>query len=69
MKSAVRRRRRGARWRADQGQTFTEYLMILGFLTAMIISLSSVIVPTIREVVATLITQMSCGLTSVERCP
>jgi Flp pilus assembly pilin Flp len=68
MRSAMRRRR-GARRRGDRGQTFTEYLMILGFLTAMIISLTSVIVPTIREVVATLITQMSCGLTSVEKCP
>jgi hypothetical protein len=34
-------------WRGERGQTVTEYLMILGILTAIIIALTRMIVPAI----------------------
>jgi len=37
------------RLRRDEGQTVTEYLMILGFLTAMIIALTKMIAPAIAD--------------------
>src|SRR5262245_33493622 len=49
----------------DRGQTATEYLMIAGLLTAIIISLTSTIVPTIGYVVVSLVKHMSFSLSSV----
>jgi len=37
--------------RSDRGQTATEYLMILGLTTAMILSLQVMVIPAIRAVV------------------
>ena len=41
--------RRGRRLRRDAGQTVTEYLMILGILTAIIIALTKMIAPAIAD--------------------
>ena len=46
--SAMRRPRLRPR-RRDAGQALTEYLMILGFLTAMIIALTKMIAPAIAD--------------------
>ena len=40
---------RGTRGRGDAGQTVTEYLMILGILTAIIIALTKMIAPAIAD--------------------
>lgn len=42
-------RRRGRRRRGDAGQTVTEYLMIVGFLTALIIALMRLIIPAVAH--------------------
>lgn len=47
--SAAPRARGGRRLRRDAGQTVTEYLMILGFLTAMIIALTKMIAPAVAD--------------------
>jgi hypothetical protein len=39
----------GGGWRGEGGQTVTEYLMILGILTAIIIALTRMIVPAIAR--------------------
>lgn len=45
----MRRRRRRTRGRRDAGQAVTEYLMILGILTAIIIALTKMIAPAIAD--------------------
>ena len=42
-------RRARPRFRRDAGQALTEYLMIIGFLTAMIIALTKMIAPAIAD--------------------
>lgn len=42
-------RRPRPRFRRDAGQALTEYLMIIGFLTAMIIALTKMIAPAIAD--------------------
>lgn len=41
--------RRASRGRGQAGQTVTEYLMILGFVTALIIALMRMIVPAVAR--------------------
>ncbi len=50
--------RPGAARRGDAGQTATEYLMILGFITAIIIALTKLIVPAIARGVLGLLEHM-----------
>jgi Flp pilus assembly pilin Flp len=52
-------------WRGERGQTLTEYLMIVGLLTALIISLTKIIVPALSYVVVHLVRHMAVYLTSV----
>jgi Flp pilus assembly pilin Flp len=47
------------------GQTTTEYLMIAGLLTAIIVSLTKIIVPTMAWVVVKLVNHMAIGISSV----
>lgn len=53
---------RGARGR--RGQTTTEYLMIAGLLTAMLIVLSGIIIPTMRVVTLRLADHIIVNLSS-----
>jgi len=50
--------------RDQGGQTFTEYTMILGILTAIIVALTGMIVPQMRFVIQRLVTYMAIYLTS-----
>lgn len=52
-------------WRSARGQTTTEYLMILGLLTAIIISLTQIIVPAVGWVVVKLVRHMAVYVSSV----
>jgi hypothetical protein len=52
------------RTRARAGQTPTEYLMIAGLITAMIIVLTGIIVPTMREVTIRVATHIIVNLSS-----
>jgi Flp pilus assembly pilin Flp len=61
MARALRRRI----WRSERGQTLTEYLMIAGLLTAIIISLTGIIVPALAEAVVGLVRYVAKNLTSV----
>ena len=54
----------GWRTRSRAGQTPTEYLMIAGLITAMIIVLTGIIVPTMREVTVRLATHIIVNLSS-----
>jgi Flp pilus assembly pilin Flp len=54
-----------AAWRDRSGQTTTEYLMILGLLTAMIIVLTKIIVPGVAEPIVKLARHMVVFLSSV----
>jgi Flp pilus assembly pilin Flp len=56
---------RARRRAGEQGQTTTEYLMIAGLLTAIIISLTKIIVPTMAWVVVKLVNHMAIGISSV----
>jgi len=58
-------RSRKARIEDEQGQTTTEYLMIAGLLTAIIIALTKIIVPTMAWVVVKLVNHMAIGISSV----
>lgn len=49
----------------DRGQTTTEYLMIAGLLTAIIIALTKIIVPTMAWVAVKLVNHMAIGISSV----
>jgi Flp pilus assembly pilin Flp len=55
----------GSRLADERGQTTTEYLMIAGLLTAIIVSLTKIIVPTMAWVVVKLVNQMAIGISSV----
>ncbi|OFW03930.1 MAG: hypothetical protein A3H96_15920 [Acidobacteria bacterium RIFCSPLOWO2_02_FULL_67_36] len=58
-------RARAAQSIADRsGQTTTEYLMILGLLTAMIIALTKIIVPGMTYVVVTLAKHVAIFMSS-----
>jgi hypothetical protein len=50
---------------SDRGQTVTEYLMILGLTTAMILSLQVIVIPAIRSVVGALLKHMATCVSSV----
>ncbi len=56
---------RRTRLEGEQGQTTVEYLMIAGLLTAIIVSLTKIIVPTMAWVVLQLVTHMAVGISSV----
>jgi Flp pilus assembly pilin Flp len=58
-------RRRPPRAGRDAGQATTEYLMIAGLLTAMILALTQIIVPAIAWAVARLATHMAVYVSSV----
>ncbi len=51
--------------RRRSGQTVTEYLMIVGLLTAMIIALNKIFIPTIAWVVVQLVRQVVIYISSV----
>ncbi len=55
----------GARRRSQRGQTTVEYLMIAGLITAIIISLTKIIVPTMAWVVVKLVRHMAVYVSSV----
>jgi Flp pilus assembly pilin Flp len=63
----VRRQLAGLkRWRRDDvGQTVTEYLMILGFITSVIIVLTKWIVPAVARGVLGLLTHMVVFVSSM----
>lgn len=51
--------------RGDAGQTVTEYLMILGIITAIIIALTKMIVPAVAHGVLALLTHMVVYVSSM----
>ncbi len=51
--------------RGDAGQTVTEYLMILGIITAIIIALTKMIVPAVARGVLGLLTHMVVYVSSM----
>ncbi|MBU22766.1 MAG: hypothetical protein CL476_06645 [Acidobacteria bacterium] len=59
---------RGARGRTlcrdERGQTFVEYVMILGLVSAIIIAVTGIVVPGVGVVVVRLFTHMSVYLTT-----
>ena len=59
-------RSREHRWCGERGQALTEYLMIVGLVTAIIISLTKIIVPVFSYVVVSLVKWMSVHMTSVQ---
>lgn len=61
MKGDVRQRRT---WSGESGQTTSEYLMILGLLTAIIISLTQLIVPAMTFVVVRLARHVAVFISS-----
>ena len=61
----MRSSRARAAWRDQAGQTVTEYLMIAGLLTAMIIVLTQIIVPGVALPVVDLVRHMVIYLSSV----
>lgn len=54
-----------SRWEDERGQALTEYLMIVGLLTAIIISITKIIVPGFSFAVVSLVKWMSVHMTSV----
>jgi Flp pilus assembly pilin Flp len=57
--------RRGVDVQGNAGQTVTEYLMILGFITAVIIALTKLIVPAVARGVLGLLTHMVVYVSSM----
>ena len=57
--------RRGPDDQSQAGQTVTEYLMILGFITAVIIALTKLIVPAVARGVLGLLTHMVVYVSSM----
>jgi Flp pilus assembly pilin Flp len=57
--------RRGFDVHSSAGQTVTEYLMILGFITAVIIALTKLIVPAVARGVLGLLTHMVVYVSSM----
>ena len=58
------RRRRCGRFGNERGQTFVEYVMILGLISAVIIAVTAIIVPGLANPVVQLIFHMSRYLSS-----
>ena len=52
------------RWRSERGQTLTEYLMIAGLLTTIIIALTGIIVPNLSWAIVGLVEYVAENLTS-----
>jgi Flp pilus assembly pilin Flp len=54
------------RWHfgSERGQTFVEYVMILGLISAIILAVTEIIAPALSTVVVQLITQMSVYMSS-----
>jgi len=52
------------RWRSEGGQTLTEYLMIAGLLTTIIIALTGIIVPNLSLAIVGLVEYVAENLTS-----
>jgi len=54
------------RWQfgSERGQTFVEYVMILGLISGIILAVTEIIVPGLSTVVVQLITQMSVYMSS-----
>jgi hypothetical protein len=50
---------------AEHGQTFTEYIMLLGLLSAIIVAVTRIVVPGIAWVIDRLVRHMATYLTSV----
>lgn len=57
----------GGRGHGERGQTASEYLMIAGLLTAMIIMLTNIVVPTMRDVSRRMTLHMMVYLSSPVR--
>ena len=53
--------------RGERGQTANEYLMIAGLMTAMLIMLTSIIVPTMKTIGVKVVQHMVLHLTSPPR--
>lgn len=51
--------------RDESGQALTEYLMILGLIVAIIVSISRIIVPGVSFAIVSLVRWMSVYMTSV----
>ena len=51
-------------WRSECGQTLTEYVMIAGLLTAIIISLTGIIVPGLARAIVGLVQYVAVNMTS-----
>jgi Flp pilus assembly pilin Flp len=64
MTSTIRLARRG-RLRNERGQTFTEYLMIAGLLTAIIIAMTQIIAPGIANPIVRLVRHMTLYVSGV----
>ncbi len=56
--------RRDRRWRSQSGQTFVEYTMIVGLLTAIIIAVTRIIVPPLAYGIVRLVYHMAEYMTS-----
>jgi uncharacterized membrane protein len=52
-------------WRSTHGQTTTEVLMILGLLTALIIAVTKIVVPTVAWVVLRIVVGRALLISSV----
>jgi uncharacterized membrane protein len=52
-------------WRSTYGQTTTEVLMILGLLTALIIAVTKIVVPTVAWVVLRIVVGRALLISSV----
>ena len=53
------------RWRSERGQTFTEYMMISGILTAIVLAVTNIVVPTLGWMVVSLAKHMALSMSSV----
>ena len=51
--------------RHEEGQTFTEYIMILGLVSAIIIAVTGIVVPGLANIVVRLVMHMSIYLSSI----
>jgi hypothetical protein len=60
----VSRRAVSSAWRDDRGQTVTEYLMVTGLLTAIIVVLTGIIVPGVAVPVVGLVRHMMVHLST-----
>jgi Flp pilus assembly pilin Flp len=51
-------------WRSERGQTLTEYVMIAGLLTAIIISITGIIVPGLSRAIVGLVRYVAVNVAS-----